>query len=205
MVETDPEIPLHKINPDAPVLQLLADGQELLRISKSLLRSDADYFILAEARDGIALSTAVKIAAKGTKRMKMTFHSGDPTQFPTEAADEIVQATGGDAKRMTQRVAGSFDYVFHFIQLADKRQKRLKSIYEMCVDKDGVIVMEPMCEYDVRTDAWVFYERMKEVHCTYAQDADPTAYEQMKNILCELATASPVKSMSAKKSAEVNS
>ncbi|MBR3395461.1 MAG: Flp pilus assembly complex ATPase component TadA, partial [Firmicutes bacterium] len=70
MVETDPEIPMDKLLPGAPILQLLADGEELQKISKNLLRSDADYFILAEARDGIALDTAVRIASKGTKRMK---------------------------------------------------------------------------------------------------------------------------------------
>ena len=60
LVETDPEIPIHKLMPEAPILQLIADNDKLKFLSKNLLRSDADYFILAEARDGIALDTAVK-------------------------------------------------------------------------------------------------------------------------------------------------
>ncbi|MEG2200150.1 MAG: ATPase, partial [Anaerovorax sp.] len=81
MVETDPEIPLHRLMPDAPIIQIIADNEKLKHISKNLLRSDADYFILAEAREGIALDTAVKIANKGTRRMKITFHTRDPSMF----------------------------------------------------------------------------------------------------------------------------
>ena len=74
MVETDPEIPIHQLMLKAPIVQLIADNEELRKISKNLLRSDADYFILAEARDGNALETALKVASKGTRRMKLTFH-----------------------------------------------------------------------------------------------------------------------------------
>lgn len=194
MVETDPEIPLHDINRGAPVLQLLADGEELLHISKSLLRSDADYFILAEARDGIALSTAVKIAGKGTKRMKLTFHTGDPAQFPLEAADEIVHATGGDTERTMRRVGAAFDYLFHFIQLPDKRQKRLKSICEMGVDDGGHVSVRVMCDYDVSQDAWTFFPDMGAAHQRYAAETDPEAFCSMQKALHALAGASPVTS-----------
>ncbi|MFA7196625.1 MAG: hypothetical protein WC092_03775, partial [Anaerovoracaceae bacterium] len=192
MVETDPEIPLHMILPEAPILQLLADGQELLRISKSLLRSDADYFILAEARDGIALNTAVKIAGKGTKRMKLTFHSGDPNQFPLEAADEIVQATGGDLTMTMRRVASGFDYLFHFIQLTDKREKRLKSINEMNCDEKGIIRMRTVCTYDVVEDSWTFFETEGIRQQTYASESDPASWHKMQSSLRELIVASPI-------------
>ncbi len=193
MVETDPEIPLHLILPKAPILQLLADGQDLLRISKSLLRSDADYFILAEARDGIALNTAVKIAGKGTKRLKLTFHSGDPEQFPLEAADEIVQSTGGDLAMTMRRVASGFDYLFHFIQLQDKREKRLKSIKEVCCDAEGKISMASVCEYDTLNDSWTFYESSGRRQRCYGQDSDPEAYEEMQTHLRKLSCESPVR------------
>jgi pilus assembly protein CpaF len=114
MVETDPEIPLHALMPDSPVIQLVCDGDGLSGISKNLMRSDADYFILAEARDGIALDTAVRLARKGTRRMKMTFHTRDPRAFAHDVAVEIVRAVGGDISETALRVAGSFDYVFHF-------------------------------------------------------------------------------------------
>lgn len=193
MVETDPEIPLHRILPQAPILQLLADGQELSRISKSLLRSDADYFILAEARDGIALNTAVKIAGKGTKRMKLTFHSGDPDQFPLEAAEEIVQATGGDLFMTMRRVATGFDYLFHFIQLSDKREKRLNSIRELNCSEDGRITVSPICAYDALDDSWMFYDRVGAQKRGYALTSDPKAFQDMQKCLRELAAASPIR------------
>ncbi|MBR5926656.1 MAG: ATPase, partial [Firmicutes bacterium] len=119
MVETDPEIPLHLLMPKSPVMQLIADGEELSVISKNLLRSDADYFIMAEARDGTALDTALRIASKGTKRMKLTFHSRNPYHFPLEAAMEIAGSTGGDIELIMKKLAANFDYLFHFVQLKD--------------------------------------------------------------------------------------
>jgi pilus assembly protein CpaF len=196
MVETDPEIPLHLILPDAPILQLIADGKELSRISKNLLRSDADYFILAEARDGIALETAVKIAGKGTKRMKLTFHSGDPNHFPFDAADEIVKSTGGDLRLTMQRVARSFDYLFHFIQLSDKREKRLKSIYEMNCNTEGSISMQVLCDYDPVADSWCFYDHIGEEQKHYATESAACKLIEMQKNLFELSHISPVKSKS---------
>ena len=193
MVETDPEIPMHFILPDAPILQLIADGKELSRISKSLLRSDADYFILAEARDGIALETAVKIAGKGTKRMKLTFHSGNPHHFPLDAADEITKATGGDLRLTMQRVAHSFDYLFHFIQLSDKREKRLKSIYEMNCNEEGSISMHALCDYDTVEDSWSFNNHIGETQMQYANESDPLRLLDMRKNLLELVRISPIK------------
>lgn len=155
MVETDPEIPIHTLMPEAPILQLIADNEKLKHLSKNLLRSDADYFILAEARDGIALDTAVKIASKGTRRMKITFHTRDPLDFSYDIAFEIVKSLGGSLDSTARKVAVSFDYVFHFIQLKNKNQKRLKSIYELGIDRETQdISMKELCRYDHRTDNW---------------------------------------------------
>ncbi len=154
MVETDPEIPLHRLMPEAPVVQLIADNEALSRISKNLLRSDADYFILAEARDGNALDTALRIASKGTRRMKITFHSKDPRSFAEDVAWEICRSLGGDMALTARRAAASFDYVFHFIQLTDKRRKRLNAIYEMALDAEQGIRMRPLCLYEHESDSW---------------------------------------------------
>ncbi|MBR5640566.1 MAG: ATPase [Firmicutes bacterium] len=194
MVETDPEIPMDKLLPGAPILQLIADGEELRKISKNLLRSDADYFILAEARDGIALDTAVRIASKGTKRMKMTFHTRSPRLFPLEAATEIVKSTGGDLQLTMQKAAGSFDYIFHFIQLSDKRRKRLKSINQMNVDEQGHISIEPICEYDPLTDSWSFTYRMGPSQEEYGRESDHVLLEEMRVQLKELEAGSPYRS-----------
>lgn len=155
MVETDPEIPLHKLMPGTPVVQLIADNDKMKHISKNLLRSDADYFILAEARDGIALDTAVKIASKGTKRMKITFHTREPLDFSYDVASEIVKSIGGSLETTARKVASSFDYIFHFIQLKNKNEKRLKSIHEMSLDRvTGKISMKELCSYDYKNDSW---------------------------------------------------
>ena len=131
MVETDPEIPLHQLMPGAPIVQLVCDGDRLKAVSKNLLRSDADYFIIAEARDGIALDTAVRMAGKGQGRMKMTFHTRDPMSFPEDVAVEIVRSVGGDVRETAGRVAGSFDYLFHFVTVRRLNAKKLCGIYEV--------------------------------------------------------------------------
>ncbi|MDR3224671.1 MAG: CpaF/VirB11 family protein [Clostridiales Family XIII bacterium] len=155
MVETDPEIPIHKLMPDSPVIQLIADGERLAGISKSLMRSDADYFILAEARDGVALDTAVRLARKGTRRMKMTFHTRDPRTFARDAAVEIVRSVGGDIGETMLMVAGSFDYVFHFSNIRKDGHKKLTAIYEMGLSEDGrTVAMHEICRYSRLADAW---------------------------------------------------
>ena len=164
MVETDPEIPIHTFMPEAPILQLIADNEKLKYLSKNLLRSDADYFILAEARDGIALDTAVKIASKGTRRMKITFHTRDPLDFSYDVAFEIIKSLGGDLESTAKKVAVSFDYIFHFIQLKNKSKKRLKSIYELGIDKSTrEITMKEICRYNYKTDDWSW-------NCTISED-----------------------------------
>ncbi len=155
MIETDPEIPMEKLMPKAPVVQILADGARLAAITKNLLRSDADYFIMAEARDGIALDTVLRAASKGTRRMKITFHTRDPFNFAYDVAGEIIHAQGGDLHFTAKRAAAAFDYIFHFIQLSDKSKKRLKGIYELRYDrKGGQIITKPICVYRFSSDSW---------------------------------------------------
>lgn len=191
MVETDPEIPLDKIMPDSPIVQLIADNEKLKTISKNLLRSDADYFILAEARDGIALDTAIRIAGKGTKRMKMTFHSREPLDLPYDMAREIVNSFGGDIHTTAKKVAGCFDYVFHFIQLHNKNEKRLKSIYEMNYDRErGEILMNEICRYENETGRWHWTYAMDSSKVTLGQEENPEVFQLFAKELDQLANPS---------------
>ena len=193
-VSSDPEIPLHLMIPEAPIIQLLADNEDLRRISKNLLRSDADYFILAEARDGNALETAIRIAAKGTRRMKLTFHCSDPLDFPYDAAWEIVKATGGDLNITARRVAASFDYIFHFVQLKSKNKKRLNSIYEISFNREtDKIEMECICAYDYEADSWEWRFHMGKAKEKYAKEQNRSAFEIYTDQLSRLATAHPFK------------
>jgi len=167
--------------PGSPIIQLLADGDDLKAISKNLLRSDADYFVMAEARDGIALDTALRIANKGTKRMKLTFHSRNPYHFPLEAAMEIVKSTGGDIDLTMKKIAASFDYLFYFIQLKDKNQKRLKGIYEMNLDSDGKIQITEILSYDLQTNTWRIKHHISGDKRLYGLESDAKAYESFKS------------------------
>jgi pilus assembly protein CpaF len=188
MVETDPEIPLHKLMPEAPVIQLIADREKLRDISKNLLRSDADYFILAEARDGVALDTAVRMARKGTRRMKMTFHTRDPMTFAHDVAVEIVRTMGGDIEETALRVAGSFDYVFHFVQLKDKGQKRLRGIYELGLHPESRrVAMRGICEYIYAEDRWSWRYHIGADKRISGEEEDAEAFREFDAALRRLA------------------
>ena len=194
MVETDPEIPLHALMPGAPLVQLLADGTSLSAISRNLLRSDADYFILAEARDGIALDTAVRIARKGTRRMKMTFHCREPYSFPSDAAMEIVRSLGGDAAETAKLVAGSFDYLFHFVNLRGEG-KRLKGIFEMGLawsDGRPVIEMHEICRYDRAEGRWRWCDHISADKRRVGEEADADAFLAFADILKSLSGENPM-------------
>jgi len=194
MVETDPEIPLHKLMPGAPLVQILADGERLDGISKNLLRSDADYLILAEARDGIALETGIRMAGKGTRRMKMTFHLRDPQEFPYDAAWEIVKTRGGTLGETARKVAGSFDYIFHFAQRPDLQQKKLRGIYQVSLRREsGEIRVDPLCLYDFAEDRWRFRYLFDPEKQAIAREGAPGSERKMEELLRALARQFPMK------------
>lgn len=187
MVETDPEIPLHRIMPEAPVVQVLADNERLDSITKNLLRSDADYMIMAEAREGAALDVAVKLASKGGRRMKITYHTREPLNFPYDVASEIVGRRGGDVRFMARKVASSFDYVFHFVQLRDKSRKKLKSIHELSYDRDAdKVSMRALCEYDFVSDKWKWSNVIGEDKRRAAEEEDAEAFLEFSMLLREI-------------------
>lgn len=205
MVETDPEIPLHHIMEKAPIIQIVADNQRLSQVSKNLLRSDADYFILAEARDGTALDLAVRIANKGSRRMKMTFHSSDPMEFCYDVANEITRSVANaDLKATTRKVAKSFHYIFHFVQLQDKSQKRLKGIYEIQSkpEKEDFQIIQ-ICRYRYETDDWQWRYRIGKDKAVIGQEEDPRAFQAFDRHLQALAQAYPME-REAKEAGEEN-
>lgn len=187
MVETDPEIPLHRLLPGSPLMQIIADGAKLSGITRNILRSDADYLIMAEARDGIALDTAVRLACKGTKRMKLTFHTRRAEAFPVEAAAEIARSFPGTDMALAERlVASSFDYIFHFVQLRDKRQKRLNGIYQMNCGPDGKIETEVLCRFDRGSGRWFFRDAVGAAQSEWGMESDCEAFARMREELKRL-------------------
>lgn len=156
-VETDPEIPFHKIMPTAPIVQLVADGEELEGIVKSILRADADYIIMAEARDAVAFYIALEVTDRGTRRSKMTAHFSRAVDFPYNVAKKICEKYSGDLYSTTLKVAQNFHYIFEFIQLKDKSKKRLKGIYELRYDSmNHKVSIHQICKYRYETDNWVW-------------------------------------------------
>jgi hypothetical protein len=87
--------------------------------------------------------------------MKMTFHTRDPKAFAQDAAVEIVRAMGGDTGETALRVAGGFDYVFHFSSIRKDGVKKLTAIYEMGLSEDGErVLMHEICRYGRASDSW---------------------------------------------------
>ena len=204
MVETDPEIPLHTLMPGAPVVQLICDGERLKLISKNLLRSDADYFIIAEARDGIALDTAVRVARKGQGRMKMTFHTRDPLSFPEDAAVEIVRSYGGDVRETAIRVAGSFDYLFHFVSQRRDNTKKLCGLFEVgkatyeshlfsAEERARGWYVREVCRYSFERSDWTFTSRISAAKAARGLESDTCAFAEFERGLKRLAEQGALK------------
>jgi pilus assembly protein CpaF len=193
LIETDPEIPLHKIMPEAPIIQIIADDERLNQITKSLMRSDADYFILAEARDAVALNLAVKITTKGTRRVKSTYHSADATDFVYDAANEIIAKFGGDLQSTMIKLAKGYHYLYEFIQLHDRSKKRLKGVYELRYDAETrSITIHQIIKYDYKTDDWFYKFDIGRDKEEIALQEEGAAYETFSSELKKLAIAKPL-------------
>ncbi len=193
LIETDPEIPLHRIMPNAPIIQIVADGDKLKNIIKSLMRSDADYFIIAEARDAVALYIALKITTKGTRRVKSTYHSSDATDFVYDAASEIVQEFGGELWPTVIKVAKGYHYLYEFIQLKDKTKKRLKGIYEIRYDAVTFnITIHQIMKYDFHKDEWTYKFDIGLDKEQIALQEDYSSFKIFKDELKKLAEKKPI-------------
>ena len=191
MVETDPEIPLEKLMPSAPVIQLIADRERMQDITKHLMRSDGDYIIMGEARDALSLDALIKITKKGTRRVKLTYHCQDPKSFPYDAAYEIARTLGGDLNFLVKRVAESFDFLFHFVQLKDKGQKRLNSIYQMNYDNVNMkVTYNRILKYLPYKDKWIFSPLMENSGTELAALENLNVYKEFKKKIEELSKES---------------
>lgn len=193
LIETDPEIPLHLLMPKEPIMQLVPDEHSYSSVIRNVMRSDADYIIIAEARDGHALNLAVKAANKGTRRVKMTYHTTDVIDICYDIADEITKLYGGDIGSMIIKVAKSFNYVFQFVQLPDKSKKRLKAIWEIRYDaSQREVGMYQICKYRYKTDDWVWAFDVGDDKAIIGEEEDIDAYREFKDILKELADKYPM-------------
>lgn len=195
LIETDPEISLHEIMRESPITQLVADGEELENIMKPVLRLDGDYIVMAEARDGTAFKIMLDSCARGNRNSKMTSHFTHPIDFPYLVAEKIIDKYGGDIGLKTLEIAKNINYVFNFIQLPDKSQKRLEGIYEFVVDDKGHIIVHKICEYHFLEDSWSFAYNEDKTKANIGMCEDIKAYEEFNKLLKKLATKYPNKNV----------
>jgi pilus assembly protein CpaF len=194
LIESNAEIPLHNLMPKSPIMQLVADGEKLSGITKQLMRSDGDYIICGEARDGDMLNLLVEIANRGTRHCKSTIHLTDAYDLPYDIANMIVNKKGGSLEHTTIKVAKSFHYVFSFIQLADRSKKRLKGIYELRYDYiTHKIFIHEIARYELETDSWTFSYDVGLDKKAIAKEENYKSFLTFKKELKMLAQKFPIK------------
>ena len=192
-IATDPETPWQVLMPQAPIMQLVADGADLESIFKSLLRGDNDYVILEEMRDAAAYKLAMDITSSGTIRSKATIHAGDPQDIPFKMASGIASAYGGSLEGIISQFFRNFNYVFEFCQLPeDKSKKRLRSIHEYRYDVvNDRTSIHCICKYDEEKGKWLW-------KCDIGEDKRkmgkiwPEEFKKMENMLALLEKHNPL-------------
>lgn len=155
-ISTDPETPWHELMPDAPIMQLVADGKDLENLTKSLMRGDNDYILMEEMRDAAAYKLALEITSTGTMRCKATIHDGSCENIPYKMASAVCQRYGGNMQSTIAQVFRSFQLVFRFAQCyPDSSKKKLMSIcgYRYDIENDCVEVHE-ICRYLPESQSW---------------------------------------------------
>jgi len=193
LIESNAEIPLHSLMPKSPIMQLIADGDELGGITKQLMRSDGDYIICGEARDGNMLNLLVEIANRGTRHCKSTIHLTDVADLPYDIANMIVNAKGGSLSHTIIKVAKSFHYVFEFIQLAERSKKRLKAIYEIRYNhRTYKISIHQILKYKFETDSWTFSYDIGDDKKAIAIEENYSSFISFRNELKKLSLKFPM-------------
>ncbi|PYG84320.1 pilus assembly protein CpaF [Ruminiclostridium sufflavum DSM 19573] len=194
LIQTDPEIRIQEVMPKAPIMSLIAEGEGLFKISSEILKSDADYLIVQEVRDGYTAYIAVEAGNKGTNRLKITSHLSNVEDFCYDLANKIIGVYGGSLDYHMVRVANSFNLIFEMVQIpGDRSQKRLKSVSEIQFDNEtSEITYHRICEYKKETDSWCFNysigKRLEEI----AGFENPEAFEAYKKILKALSEKYPM-------------
>lgn len=158
---TDPETPWHHIMPEAPLMQLIADGKNLEEMTKSLLRGDNDYLLMEEMRDGTAFRMALDMTSTGTSRCKATIHERDGVNIPFRMASKICEKYGGDDQQLIAQVFQNFDYVIELCQdPVDKSKKIMKGMIEYGYEeKTNQVFCRRVCAYDFSTGIWYWNQK----------------------------------------------
>lgn len=193
-IETDPEVPFHEIMPEAPIMQLIADNEKMDGLIKPLMRSDADYIIQGESRDGAALRLMLMITKKGTRRVKGTFHTGQPHNFCYDAAQEIVNIYGGSIWAYMIQFAENFNFLFEMAP--DSRsfgRKRLMGIHEIQFDEETFeIKTNAICKFDREKETWSYNANLSTKTREDGMKVSIANFQKFENILKQLAEQYPM-------------
>lgn len=192
-IETDPEVDMKALMPNSPIMELVADGDDLRNIIKPILRADPDYIKIGEARDGVALHIMVRAANKGTRRVKGTYHITNCLDICNQISEEIVESVGGSLRQTSVRVARSFQFVFElFRSRKHNNRKILKTIYSLNYDEvTGDIVMNIICKYNILNDCWEWTDYLSDelIEMGYMESVDETL--ELQRMLKEFKRNSP--------------
>ena len=192
-VSTDEETDYSKIT-DGPLIQIIADEEQLTQIEKTLKRLDSNYIIMSEMRTPAEYKFYLGITNMGTRRCKCTIHDNNATAFPRKMATEVVSAYGGNLQSTIAQIYDNVDFVFEMFELpTDRSKKRLKGIVEFIYDKEkDLCIAHRICKYDAKTDTWMWNSAIGEDKRDIAigfQDS----FDNMKNILKKLEEQNPLK------------
>ncbi|MGF6375190.1 hypothetical protein M2140_000224 [Clostridiales Family XIII bacterium PM5-7] len=187
-IATDPETPWHVIMPEAPIMQLIADGSQLSDMTKSLLRGDNDYVLLEEMRDAVAFNFMLDITSTGTMRSKATIHDHDGVNIPYKMASKIRERFGGELKELIAQVYRNFDYAIEFTQLPENRGKKvMKGIIEYTYDvRQDAVMAKRICQYDFVGKKWLWSDDMSSLAKAEKIPEMATEIHEMKRRLSEL-------------------
>lgn len=192
-IATDPETPWHSLMPQAPIMQLIADGKQLEDLTRSLLRGDNDYVLIEEARDGTAFRIALEITSTGTMRSKATIHDNDAVNIPYKMASKIREKYGGDFNEIVAQVYKNFDYVLEFSQHPfDKAKKIMKGITEYSYDAEADrVTATAICRYDFSSGTWSWNSHISSDKIKKAA-LFSNALDDMRRLLDRLAASFPM-------------
>ncbi|MGN0710637.1 MAG: hypothetical protein ACI4LO_02665, partial [Anaerovoracaceae bacterium] len=193
LIETDPEIPLHKIKPHAPSMQLVPDEKYREQVIKIAKRSDAQAVNVGEARDGKMMNIVAEAANMGTRHLNVTLHTSESVDFAFDVADKITRDCGGDLGCNMIKVAKSFHYLLSFYSLPNNRkEKRLKGVWEMQYDNENMrIIMHRICRYRPIEDDWVWNFHIGKDKTEIGIEENYEAYKKFEQELILLAEKFP--------------
>lgn len=192
-ISTDPETPWHEIMPEAPIMQIVADGEDLQAVSKSMLRGDNDYILLEEMRDADAFRLAIDITSAGTLRTKATIHGGNAQEIPYKMAAAVAAKFGGSLRAMIAQIYSNFNYVFELCQAPwDRSKKILKTISEYRYDAHtDTVSVHDICRYDHQENRWRWKHDIGEDKREMGK-LQPDEFKKMDKMLRMLADRNPI-------------